>query len=122
RNQIKDSEHKQTTYLVSTLHRNGVQTVVLGDVRAIRQDLDVGSKNNQKLHQWSHGRVRQMLTYKAERVGMDVWLQEEAYSSKTCPKCGHRRKSKVQGRVFRCTDKKCSFTWHRDGVGAFNIR
>jgi putative transposase len=122
RNQIKDIEHKQTTHLVSTLHSNGVQTVVLGDVRDIRQDLDVGSKSNQKLHQWSHGSVRHLLTYKAERVGMDVWLQEEAYSSKTCPKCGHRRKSKVTGRVFHCTQKECGFTWHRDGVGAYNIR
>ena len=54
KNQIKDVEHKQTTRLVSTLHREGVQTVVIGDVRDIRQDMDVGSKNNQKLHQWSH--------------------------------------------------------------------
>src|SRR5258708_34440775 len=31
-------------------------------------------------------------------------------------------KSKVQGRVFRCTNKRCGWTWHRDGVGAYNIR
>ena len=122
KNQIKDIEHKQTTHLVSTLHEQGVQTVVIGDVRDIRQDLDVGSKNNQKLHQWSHGSVRHMLAYKAERLGMGVALQEERSTSKTCPKCGHRRKSKVTGRVFHCTNKKCGFTWHRDGVGAYNIR
>jgi putative transposase len=122
KNQIKDIEHKQTTHLVSTLHEQGVQTVVIGDVRDIRQDLDVGSKNNQKLHQWSHGRVRQMLAYKAERLGMGVALQEERSTSKTCPKCGHRRKSKITGRVFHCTNKQCGFTWHRDGVGAYNIR
>jgi putative transposase len=120
--QVKDIEHKQTTQLISTLHQAGVQTVVIGDVRDIRHDLDVGSKNNQKLHQWSHGNIRHMLTYKAQRYGMDVALQEEAYSSRTCPKCGHRRKSKVQGRVFRCTNKRCGWTWHRDGVGAYNIR
>ncbi len=38
KNQIKDIEHKQTTGLISTLHQNGVQTVVIGDVRDIRQD------------------------------------------------------------------------------------
>jgi putative transposase len=122
KNQIKDIEHKQTTRLVSTLHSAGVQTVVIGDVRDIRQDLDVGSKTNQKLHQWSHGSVRHKLTYKAERQGMLVALQEESYTSKTCPCCGHRRKSAVQGRVFRCTNKKCRWTYHRDGVGAINIR
>ncbi len=122
KNQIKDIEHKQTTRLISPLYQNGVQTVVMGDVRDIRQDLDVGSKSNQKLHQWSHGHVRHLLTYKAERMGMQVDLQEESYTSKTCPMCGHVRKSKVQGRVFHCTNKKCGFTWHRDGVGAVNIR
>jgi len=122
KHQIVDIEHKQTSRLVSTLHTEGVQTVVIGDVRHIRQDLDVGSTNNQKLHQWSHGTVRHLLTYKAERHGMVVALQEESYTSKTCPVCGHRRKSKPQGRVFHCTNKKCGFTWHRDGVGACNIR
>ncbi len=120
--QIKDIEHKQTTHLISTLHANGVQTVVIGDVRDIRQDLDVGHTNNQKLHQWSHGHVRHLLTYKAERMGMQVDLQEESYTSKTCPRCGHVRKSKPQGRVFHCTHKRCGFTWHRDGVGSINIR
>jgi putative transposase len=31
-NQIKDVEHKSTTRLISTLHANGVQTVVIGGV------------------------------------------------------------------------------------------
>jgi putative transposase len=120
KNQIKDIEHKQTTQLVSTLYREGVQTIVIGDVRDIRQDLDVGSTNNQKVHQWSHGTTRYMLTYKAERRGMSIVLQEESYTSKTCPQCGYRRKSPVQGRNFSCG--KCGFKAHRDGVGAMNIR
>jgi putative transposase len=119
--QIRDIEHKQTGRLITTLHRAGVQTLVIGDVRAIRQGNDVGHANNQKLHQWSHGSVRFKLTYKAGRLGMEVVLQEEAYTSRTCPRCGHRR-SKVRGRVFRCTNKRCRFLWHRDGVGAVNIR
>ena len=122
KHQIQDIEHKQTTHLISMLHQEGVQTVVIGDVRNIRQDLDVGSTNNQKLHQWSHGTVRHLLTYKAERHGMAVALQEESYTSKTCPMCGHRRKSKPQGRVFHCTNKKCKAVLHRDQVGACNIR
>jgi len=117
--QIKDIEHKQTTRLITTLHEQGVQIVVIGDVRNIRQDNDVGHTNNQKIHQWSHGSVRFKLTYKAERLGMAVALQDEHYTSRTCPFCGHVR-SKVKGRVFRCT--KCGWTYHRDGVGSINIR
>jgi len=116
---IADIEHKQTTLLVSTLYREGVQTVVIGDVRDIRQDNDVGSTNNQKIHQWSFGSVRHQLTYKAQRLGMEVTLQAEHYTSRTCPCCGHVR-SKVKDRVFHCP--KCGWTYHRDGVGAMNIR
>ncbi len=122
KNQIKDIEHKQTTRLVSTLYLEGVQTVVIGDVRDIRKNNDVGSKQNQKIHQWSSGKVRHMLTYKAEELGMVVELRDEHYTSRTCPVCEHKRKSKPTGRVFNCTNKKCQWFYHRDGVGAVNIR
>ena len=117
--QIKDIEHKQTSTLITTLREQGVQTLVIGDVRDIRQNNDVGHANNQKIHQWSHGSVRFKLTYKAERLGMQVALQDEHYTSRTCPCCGHVR-SRVKGRVFRCP--KCGWTYHRDGVGSINIR
>jgi putative transposase len=119
KNQISDIEHKQTSTLITTLHQAGVQTLVIGDVRDIRQDNDIGHTNNQKIHQWSHGSVRLKLTYKAERLGMVVALQDERYTSRTCPCCRYVR-SKVQGRVFRCP--KCKWTYHRDGVGSINIR
>jgi putative transposase len=120
--QIQDIEHKQTSLLVNTLHREGVEKLVIGDVRTIRQGLDRGSKTNQKLHQWSFGSVRHKLTYKAARLGMGVALQEESYTSRTCPVCGHRRKSSPRGRVFGCTSKTCKWQGHRDAVGAANIR
>ncbi|MEG7674130.1 transposase, partial [Listeria monocytogenes] len=50
-NQIRDILHKQTTRLVSTLHERGVQTLVIGDVRDIRQRVDYGHSANQRIHQ-----------------------------------------------------------------------
>jgi putative transposase len=75
--QIQDIEHKLTSYLVNTLYREGVEKLVIGDVRTIRHGLDKGSTTNQKLHQWSFGSIRHKLTYKAERLGMRVVVQEE---------------------------------------------
>jgi putative transposase len=116
-NQINDILHKQTTKLVSTLYEAGVKTVVIGDVRDIRKGLDYGTKANQKIHQWLFGRIRWMISYKAERLGMEVMLQEEAYTSQTCPMCGKHNKPK--DRNYRCS---CGFSYHRDGLGSYNIR
>jgi putative transposase len=116
-NQIKDIQHKQTTKLVSTLNNRGVQTVVIGDIRDIRKSVDYGKKANQKIHQMLHGQTRQMLTYKAERLGMKVELQDERYTSQTCPVCGKRHKPK--NRLYKCS---CGFQFHRDAVGSINIR
>jgi putative transposase len=123
--QIRDILHKQTTRLVSTLYARGVQTVVIGDIRNIRVSADYGTRLNQKLHQMLHGQTRHHITYKAERLGMKVVLLDERYSSQTCPACNKRNKPFVsagrspQGRVYRCG---CGFEFHRDGVGALNLR
>jgi putative transposase len=116
-NQVRDILHKQTTKLVSTLYQAGVQTVVIGDVRDIRKTLDYGKKANQKMHQWLHGKMRRLISYKTARLGMDTALQNEAYTSQTCPSCGDHHKPK--GREYQC---RCGFQYHRDGVGAWNIR
>lgn len=115
--QIQDILHKQTQHLVSTLHQRGVQTVVIGDIRDIRSSIKYGAKTNQKLHGWSFGRFRQMVTYKGARLGMQTVLMDEAYTSQTCPGCGERHKPR--GRTYRCG---CGFVCDRDGVGAMNIR
>ena len=119
KNQIQEIEHKQTSQLISTLYEEGVEVLVIGDVRDIRQNLEAGP-NNQRLHQWSFGHTRHLLTYKAERLGMHVVLHEERHTSKTCPACGHRKKNSPKGRTFVCG--KCGYRGHRDGVGASNIR
>jgi len=104
--------------LVSTLHASGVQTVVIGDVRDLRQWVDYGPAANQRIHQMVTGQVRRMVTYKAERLGMRVALQDEAYTSQECPRCDQRHKPR--GRIYQCP--ACGFHFHRDGVGAINIR
>jgi putative transposase len=117
-NQIKDILHKQTTKLVFALKKEGVKTVAIGDVRNLRQNVDYGRLANQKIHQMPAGQTRFMLTYKAKRLGMEVHIVNEAYSSQTCPKC--LKKHKPGNREYKCP--YCGFVFHRDGVGAINIR
>ena len=75
-------------------------------------------KTSQKLSQWSSGKSRRMLTYKAEHKGMTVVLEKEYYTSQTCPSC--KNCYKPEGRNYQCS--QCGFSYHRDGVGSFNIR
>lgn len=118
RHQILDLLHKQSTRLVKTLHERRVDTIVVGDVRGIRERIDYGKKANQKLHQWCYSKFASMIEYKAQLRGMTVKRVGEAYTSQTCPECQHRKKP--NGREYHCPE--CGFEGHRDVVGAANIR
>ena len=117
KNQIKDIEHKLTSLAVSMLKEKNIQTLVTGDVRDIRKNINYGKKANQKLHQWNFGSIRQKLEYKCAKVGINTELISEAYTSQECLSC--RKRNKPKNREYKCS---CGFRWHRDGVGCSNIR
>ncbi len=116
-NQIRDGLHKHTTKFVQMCEERNIGTIVIGDLTGIRDNIDYGKRANQKLHQWAFGKVTELILYKAKALGIKVEVIGESYTSQTCPKCNNRKKP--TNREYRC---KCGFTYHRDGVGAINIR
>ena len=94
-----------------------VGMLAIGDVRDVADKVDVGHRSNQKISNWSHGRMRSYITYKADAAGIQVELVDEAHTTKTCPSCGRRHKPR--GRLYRCP--ACGFVSHRDIVGSANI-
>ena len=116
-NQIKDALHKQTMKFVKYCYAKGIGTIVLGDLTGIRNTIKARKKERQKLHQWAFGKIAELITYKAKTLGIKVVQIDEAYTSQTCPSCGHRKKP--THRNYTC---KCGLKYHRDGVGAINIR
>ncbi|MDE0470172.1 MAG: transposase [Candidatus Poribacteria bacterium] len=90
-NQLRDMRHKITSRFVSTCRERKIETIVIGDIKHIRQSIQYGKKRNEKLHQWAFSKIREMITYKAKVGGIQVDSQDEAYTSQTCPSCGHRR-------------------------------
>ena len=119
-NKIHDICHKLTTKLLTTLYERGVRTVIMGDIRDIRLNgKNLGKKTNQKIHQMQHGLFRHCITYKAESLGINIKLIDEAYTSQECPYC--KKRTKPRNRNYKCARKECSFTHHRDCVGAINI-
>ncbi|RKU35092.1 hypothetical protein C6496_17510 [Candidatus Poribacteria bacterium] len=115
--QIKDAEHKITSRFISDCQRAKADTIVIGDIKGIRNTAKFSKKSNQKIHQWAFSRIQQKICYKAALVGIKVVFESEAYTSQTCPHCGHRKKP--ANRNYHC--KKCGFKYHRDGVGAINL-
>ena len=115
--QIKDVEHKITSRFISDCQRAKADTIVIGDLKGIRERAKFSKKSNQKIHQWAFSRIAEKICYKAELTGIRVILASEAYTSQTCPKCGNRKKPR--NRNYHCTH--CGFQYHRDGVGAINL-
>lgn len=116
-NLICDVRHKITSRFVSTCKAKNVETIVIGDIKHIRQSIDYDKKANQKLHQWAFSNIQNMITYKAKAVGITVETEDEAYTSQTCPSCRHKKKP--DNREYRCS--QCGWQGHRDLVGASNI-
>ena len=114
-----DIEHKVSRSVVQYAVERRVGTLAIGDVRDVADGVDNGKKANQKISNWSHGKLRNYIEYKAAAEGIRTVLKNEAYTSQTCPnpKCLHKIKPK--GRVYRCP--VCGFVGHRDIVGASNI-
>jgi len=113
----RDIEHTVSRTAVNWAAARKVGTLALGDVRDVAEGKRLNAKSQQKVSNWSHGQLRQQITYKAEAAGLVVERVDEAYTSQTCPQCGQRAKPK--GRNYICP--ACGFAAHRDAVGAVNI-
>jgi putative transposase len=114
----RDICHKVSRAVVDFAEEQKASMIVIGDLRDMADGVSKGNLVNQKLSQMPHGIIRGYIEYKSKQKGMETALQNEAYTSQTCPSCGNRKKPK--GRVYECS--KCGWTGNRDGqVGAPNI-
>jgi putative transposase len=113
----RDIEHKVSRAVVDWAKERQVGTIAIGDVRDVADGKRLGAKSQQKISMWSHGKLRDYITYKAKAESITVELVDERNTSKTCPACGHQYKPR--GRVYRCP--ACGLVAHRDVVGSVNI-
>ncbi len=117
---ITDILHKLSRKLIDMCLERDVSTVVIGELKGIRDHIDHGRYLNQKLHQWAHGTFADYIEYKAKQNGIEVEFVDESYTSQTCPRCENTEPSNKNGRKFECSN--CEYEAHRDSVGAWNIR
>ena len=54
KNSVYDYLHKWTRYIIEYCKEQQINTVMIGDIKHIRDDANLGSKTNQKLHSLSY--------------------------------------------------------------------
>ena len=73
---------------------------------------------NRRLSSWPSGELHRQIEYKAALAGVPVIKVNPAWTSKTCPACGARRRDRV-GRDFVCL--VCDWEMDRQHNAALNI-
>ncbi len=113
---MKDIDHKLSHDIIETAVSHNVKVIKLERLANIRSTTRTSRKNNHSLHTWSFYRLAQYIEYKARLAGIKVEYVNPAYTSQTCPVCGHVHHA--NDRNYTC---KCGFHIHRDLLGAMNI-
>lgn len=79
---LKDYMHKATTELVNLLVSNNIDTVIIGENKGWKQDINIGKKNNREFISIPFYIMKGMIKYKCEMRGIEVIFHEESYTSK----------------------------------------
>jgi putative transposase len=74
--------HTASKRIIDFLVANGIGTVIIGKNPLWKQECEMGRRTNQNFVSIPHARFIDMLTYKAELVGIQVEVREESYTSK----------------------------------------
>ena len=113
---MRDIDHKISYDIVKEAVAHNVKVIKLEQLSNIRSTTRKSRKNNHSLHTWSFYRLAQFIEYKAKLAGISVEYVNPAYTSQTCPVCGHVHHA--NDRNYTC---ECGFHIHRDLLGAMNI-
>lgn len=82
-NKINEYFHKTSSYIVNQLVSNSINTIIIGHNKDWKQDINMGSKNNQSFTSVPHTKLINQLKYKYRLVGINVICREESYTSKS---------------------------------------
>ena len=122
-NAVKDYLHKVTRWIAEYCRKEDIRCVVVGDIRNIRKEKDMGHKTNQKFHGLPYNKLYIMLEYKLKLYGIQLIKQEESYTSQCSPFSPEisKRYAESSNRKERGMYITDGVRFNADAVGAFNI-
>lgn len=104
-NLLRDYAHKVSSLIRDIAMRNGVSTVVIGNVQESKnKESSLPDLVNQMMKLLPHGKVTEYLKYKLEEAGIEVKLVDESYTSvaDSCDEeAGVTKESKGNGRRIK---------------------
>jgi putative transposase len=74
--------HTASRRIIDLLVAEGIGTLCIGQNPLWKQEVNLGRRNNQNFVSVPHARFIEMLTYKAELVGIQAIVTEESYTGK----------------------------------------
>ena len=124
-NYSKDYLHKLTTQISKDLSTQGVEVLVLENLKNLRKSASrkngtsKGKMINYIINSFPYSMFQNFLKYKCLNLGIKVEFINPAYTSKTCSKCGSLNTSRPKQETFVCND--CNFQLNADLNGSRNI-
>ena len=115
-NCVKDFLLKSARILIDWCVENRIDTIVLGKNVGWKQESDMGHVTNQSFVQIPHEQLYNIISYLAEREGINVVEQEESYTSKV----SFLSKDVIPS--YRCKEEKHSFSGRRVHRGLYKDR
>jgi IS605 OrfB family transposase len=73
---------------------------------------------SRRVSYWHRSTLKERFEFKASAAGCRREQINPAYTSQTCPECGHLEKANRKGDVFQCL--KCEHRGHADQIAAIN--
>lgn len=78
---VKDYMHKASRMIIDYAKMHKIDTIVIGKNLNWKNEINIGKDNNQNFVNIPHAKLIEMISYKAEEVGINVILTEESYTS-----------------------------------------
>jgi IS605 OrfB family transposase len=107
--------------LTKYAEESNARIVVFEDLSNIRESsLKKGKDLREKVCRWPYGFLQFKAGYKLAEKGIETTIIDPAYTSQTCPKCGHIAKGNRIGLQFQCM--ACGHKEDADLTASENIR
>ncbi len=113
---VQQRLHRVSKSLVDAAKKQ--QSAIVLESLAFRELGSHSRRMNRRLSSWPRGELHRQIEYKAALAGVPIIKVNPAWTSKTCPVCGARRRDRV-GQDFVCS--VCDWEMDRQHNAACNI-